>query len=311
MTADRPTHDPLAPDDIDRGAYACDPSSPRRLTRMPGPDPMSIIDPLRPPDERTSWPTEDSPTRGTGLRPVPLSRERPVPDDPRPRPPRAAPTSAPPDTRHPIPDPRGSERAAPASTDPDPGFRNPASPGRTDVSGNLDSPASPDPDPLTRLYETKSSVFEKVPPEHLRKVNRAIIDRDPPTYPAVYKRFDLRAHGVSFSAFFRYAHGLRLHAAACTFPPGGAADSDAYPDPFASIVTMLTNRLIEALADPEPSFNAIHRMMNTLRVAMHLRASRDRLDSDLKRHCDAVSDHSNAIMADLAKRMQATLEPNK
>jgi len=51
-------------------------------------------------------------------------------------------------------------------------------------------------------------------------------------------------------------------------------------------------------------------MMNTLRVAMHLRSSRDRLDSDLKRHRDPVSDGSNAIMADLAKRMQATLEPN-
>jgi len=121
---------------------------------------------------------------------------------------------------------------------------------------------------------------------------------------AIYKRFDLRSFGVSFTSFFRYAHRLRLHASACTLPEALPED---LPDPFGAIVTMLTNRIIEALGDPEPSFNAVHRIMNTLRMAARLHASRDQVDASLKRHCDAVSDRSNATLLDLARHMMAVL----
>ena len=70
----------------------------------------------------------------------------------------------------------------------------------------------PPPDILDKV-DSKSSLFEKVPPDLRRQVNQALIDRDPHTYQGVFDKFNLAAFGVSFTAFYNYGKRIRLHAA--------------------------------------------------------------------------------------------------
>ncbi|HKQ48382.1 MAG TPA: hypothetical protein VJZ71_09965 [Phycisphaerae bacterium] len=60
----------------------------------------------------------------------------------------------------------------------------------------------------------RSSVFEKTTPELRRKLDRAILNYDPPGYRALYKKYGLPELGVSFTAFYYYARRLRRRAAA-------------------------------------------------------------------------------------------------
>jgi len=100
----------------------------------------------------------------------------------------------------------------------------PTRPFQTTSPSASSDPQNPDPgprtpdlgadDPITRLFETRSSILEKVPPPLRRKINCAIIDRQPPTYPAVYKQYDLRNMGVSAAAF-----SATPIACVCTPPP--------------------------------------------------------------------------------------------
>src|SRR5689334_19804387 len=57
-----------------------------------------------------------------------------------------------------------------------------------------------------------STVLERIPAEKLRQIDRAIVLRDPPAYTAVFKKFEIESHNVSFSAFWRYAHRMRARA---------------------------------------------------------------------------------------------------
>ena len=56
---------------------------------------------------------------------------------------------------------------------------------------------------------TRSSLFERLPPDLRRALDVAIAERVPPTFRAVWMQFELAKFGVSFTAFYRYARRLR------------------------------------------------------------------------------------------------------
>jgi hypothetical protein len=57
--------------------------------------------------------------------------------------------------------------------------------------------------------DCRSSIFDKTTPELRRKLDRAILNYDPAGYLAIFKKYDLPAHGVSYTAFYCYARKLR------------------------------------------------------------------------------------------------------
>src|ERR1051325_4432264 len=63
---------------------------------------------------------------------------------------------------------------------------------------------------IDRQWEnTRSSLFEKLTPDLRRALDVAIIERDPPTLAAIWMEHKLADHGISYSAFYRYARRLR------------------------------------------------------------------------------------------------------
>ena len=61
----------------------------------------------------------------------------------------------------------------------------------------------------TEKFEFQSTLFEKLPPQERRKLNRAIVDRTAPSYRACYEQFRLADRDISFYVFYRYARKLR------------------------------------------------------------------------------------------------------
>lgn len=142
-----------------------------------------------------------------------------------------------------------------------------------------------------RTHENnQSSLFEKVPPDLLRAVNIAIIERRPPTFRAVWMQFELANFGVSYTAFYRYARRLRdrvnLAEAA-----GLSAEDD--PGVDAAIQKLADRRLLELLlnadsAELNPEIVALlsahhrgtHLDLHRRRFDEHSRLAQARLDHD-------------------------------
>ena len=70
----------------------------------------------------------------------------------------------------------------------------------SDVTATPETPAAPD---------SRSSIFEKTTPELRRKLERAILNYDSASYLAIFKKYDLPSHGVSYTSFYCYARKLR------------------------------------------------------------------------------------------------------
>ena len=62
---------------------------------------------------------------------------------------------------------------------------------------------------LRRQDNSRSSLFEKLPPDLRRALDVAIAEHVPPTFRAVWMQFELANFGVSFPAFYRYARRVR------------------------------------------------------------------------------------------------------
>src|SRR5262245_3726793 len=59
---------------------------------------------------------------------------------------------------------------------------------------------------------SRSSIYEKTTADERRKYDRAIVNRDPPTYRGVFEKFRLAEKGISFTAFYNYARRIRAAA---------------------------------------------------------------------------------------------------
>jgi len=134
------------------------------------------------------------------------------------------------------------------------------------------------PDAAFLCPASKSSLFEKLDPNLRRKLDRAILNRDPPTYKAAYARFNLADLGVSFAAFYAYARRLRLNAAlaesASLVVPDGRDRAALLPE-------IVADRLLEALLDDDASPAAIERLAYAYRVAHSAALAARRLDARL------------------------------
>ena len=113
--------------------------------------------------------------------------------------------------------------------------------------------------------ETQSSLYQKLPPSLRRQVDRAIVDHDPPTYRAVFDKFKLAAHAVSFTAFYRYARRIRTNTAlvelASLALPEGKSVDEFLPE-------IVGERFLEAALDEETSPQTLHRLAVTHRIAI-------------------------------------------
>ena len=125
--------------------------------------------------------------------------------------------------------------------------------------------AEPNQPRLFDKLETQSSLYQKLPPSLRRQVDRAIVDHDPPTYRAVFDKFKLAAHAVSFTAFYRYARRIRTNAAlvelASLALPEGAPVDKFLPE-------IVGERFLEAALDEETSPQTLHRLAVTHRIAI-------------------------------------------
>lgn len=114
------------------------------------------------------------------------------------------------------------------------------------------------------LHHAKSSLFEKLTPDLRKTLDRAIIDRTPATYRALFEHFKLREHGVSFAALCRYAKRIRDastlgRVAECISPDAKETEK--------LIPRIVAQQLIDTLFEPNPSSRAIHRLADAYRMA--------------------------------------------
>jgi hypothetical protein len=126
--------------------------------------------------------------------------------------------------------------------------------------------------------DSRSTLFEKLPPDLRRRLDQAIIDHDPPRYRALHAKFNLAAHGVSFTALYRYARRLRLQADMLHVASLALPDS---PDVAESLPTLLAYRLLDALNDESSSPRMLHRLVDAWRIATTTRLALDRQEAAL------------------------------
>lgn len=114
-----------------------------------------------------------------------------------------------------------------------------------------------------KFRESRSTVLHRLARDKRLSVDRAIFRREPVTLLAVYDQFDLAGHGISLSAFYRYARRLRQYVAlfelADLTDPGGAATSNA-------LRTALAYRFLENVEDDRVSPDTLYRLARTQRL---------------------------------------------
>lgn len=115
------------------------------------------------------------------------------------------------------------------------------------------------------VADTRSSVFERLTADMLRRVNLSIIERDPPTFKAVHRRYQLETLGVGYHAFYRYARRLRAEAALFELA-GLTAPPEA--DVPALLPRLLAQRLLETLAFEDASPRQIQRLTDAYRASI-------------------------------------------
>lgn len=179
----------------------------------------------------------------------------------------------PPDSRALPPDP--------CRLTPDSGLLSPASrPPSSPQSPNPPIPQSlPMLDPLVR--DITSTLQSRLPPGLLAEVDRHILDRRPGAMRSVYRQLTLDAHGISQSAFYRYARRLRKRAARLDAADLAPDKADRAP---ARAALLLVQRLLEALTLENPSPADLERLTRACHLAVRtdalIRESADRIYSD-------------------------------
>ena len=113
---------------------------------------------------------------------------------------------------------------------------------------------------------TRTTIYDKLPPDLRREVDQAIADRSPPTYNRIYDKFHLDNYGINLYAFYRYARKLRtktdrLYLAELTLPDD-ADLGDIAP-------RLIGQQLLDLLLYEEtPSPQTIYRLTRAYRSAL-------------------------------------------
>ncbi len=114
--------------------------------------------------------------------------------------------------------------------------------------------------------ENNSSIFEKTTPALRREINKALIDRDPPTYKGVFAKFKLSGAGITYHAFYRYARRVRSQAAMFEMTEATATAGTDLP---ALLPKILAQRLLEVLAFEDVSPRHIQRLTDAYKTAVN------------------------------------------
>jgi len=142
---------------------------------------------------------------------------------------------------------------------------------------------------LPEISDGHSTIFEKLDPHRRRKLDRAIIDRSPPTYRAVFDHFRLGDSGVSFTAFYYYARRLRARAAVINLAELALPEES---DLSQAVPRLIMHQLIESLLSTEHSPRNIEHISRAWRTAactpadikLREEAARAAADRELARH---------------------------
>ncbi len=155
----------------------------------------------------------------------------------------------------------------------------------------------------TEKFEFKSTLYDKLTPEERRKLNRAIVDRTPPTHRACYEHFRLADRDIGFYVFYRYARNLRRRAAVTDLAVATCPEGS---DPVAlneAISRLLAYRLIEAADDETTDSRVLHRLTRAYHLSIrsqktiHDNADRvvDKRCADREKDADALLKVAKAI----------------
>src|SRR5262249_28464449 len=113
-------------------------------------------------------------------------------------------------------------------------------------------------DPVRNLGPV-STVLDRIHPGLRRGVDRAILEQDPPILQDVSIQCQLRANGVSRSAFYRYAkrlrHRLEIVQSAEMLHIEGRDHND-------DIQLILAAKFFEAAQDPETKPDVLHKLVS-------------------------------------------------
>ncbi|MEK6644550.1 MAG: hypothetical protein AABZ08_11640 [Planctomycetota bacterium] len=119
----------------------------------------------------------------------------------------------------------------------------------------------------------QSSIPDKLPPDLRKKLDEAILNRQPASLASCHESFQLADHGVSIRALQRYARNLRdridLDEAAARIQPDD-------PDVSAFLPQFIGRRLLAILLDDEEASAAtLHRLTLAYRAAYNVHMSID------------------------------------
>jgi hypothetical protein len=152
--------------------------------------------------------------------------------------------------------------------------------------------------PHVTPIDSKSSMFAKTDPMLRRRIDRALVERQPATYKGVYEEFRLHSLGISFTAFYTYASRLRANAASMGLAevalPEGAAVSEMLPE-------LLGNRLFEAAMDEDATPGTLYRLALSYRIACEAFYARRRFAAEIE---DEREEKSRRSAAKLEKEKQ-------
>jgi len=100
----------------------------------------------------------------------------------------------------------------------------------------------------TKPFKSRTSLLDHLHSHIRRMLDKAIVDRDPPTYKGIYESFHLSDQHVSFHTFYRYARRLRLqaeslHLADLTLPKD--------VEPHEVLPRILLFQMLEVLNNPD------------------------------------------------------------
>jgi hypothetical protein len=158
-----------------------------------------------------------------------------------------------------------------------------------------------DPTAALSCLESQSSLLTKLDADTRRRLDRAIIDRSPPTYRGLYETFELADMDVSFTAFYYYARRLRLRASLLELARLEAPD-DANLDK--QILPLLAQRLLETLLEEGISSRTILRLAHAYSKINYVDLSRRRLDDAGRENRRHIKD-----LCQLMETYAAHLEP--
>ncbi len=148
--------------------------------------------------------------------------------------------------------------------------------------------------------ETQSSIFEKTDPDFRRRLNQAIIDHDPPTYKALFTKFDLAAKKISFAAFYRYARRIRTHAAMIELTRQALPDDC---DPVAVIPNLLAHRLLDAAVDEDTSPRTLQRLTDAWRFAAQTHLVLQRQQAAIEKIKNSTNDEETEGLIKIVKQV--------